>query len=376
MRSITCLLIVLGLLFTGCHASPVTTAPKDFSLSETPQTYVLTGSDNFKIMPKVTLYANGNARLSQPLISSFGLFDMGSYKIKGDELTVTHTDNISATFIISDNGKKLTLVNSNLGYTQAGTVCQYRSQADYLNEYKQIDGKKLTIAILRDMATDAKNLKFADFAQYACVEIDPDRHVFNIDGEYTLTLLFSADDQLNITVQRNSSGESFPLHLNGSTGLVFDEFLGLIKIPAYQARQWLDYLWDDNMPWEESFALTVPEFSGVTLTWSSEKITANGQDLIRGMPVWNAYLTDLTNDGKPEICATVSFGSGISDTRVIVYDFMKNKQYQLTGRMRYDYFLSMQNGKVMVTQTAYSSRTPLVTGELLLINGEISGFGD
>ncbi|HAL74554.1 MAG TPA: hypothetical protein DCM45_05605, partial [Clostridiales bacterium] len=307
---------------------------------------------------------------------SFGLFDMGSFRINGDELTVTHAGNKSATFKISDQGKKLTLINSSLGYTQTGMVYQYRPQAEYLKAFKKIDGKKLTIDILRDLANDAENLKFTDFAQYACVEIDPDQHVFDIDGEYTLNLLFSADDQLNITVQRNSSGEKFPLQLNGSTGLVFDEFLGLITIPEYQARQWLDYLWDDNLPWGESIDLSVPEFSGVALTWTSEKVTANGQDLIWGMPVWNVYLTDLTNDGKPEICATISVGSGISDTRVIVYDFMKNKEYQLASRMRHDYFLSMQDGKVMVTQTAYSSQTPLVTGELLLINGEICGFGD
>ena len=59
------------------------------------------------------------------------------------------------------------------------------------------------------------------------------------------------------------------------------------------------------MPWNESREITIPEFPGLTFTWTADKVTDGKRDLITGMPVWNVFLADLTNDGKPEICATV-----------------------------------------------------------------------
>jgi hypothetical protein len=164
--------------------------------------------------------------------------------------------------------------------------------------------------------------------------------------------------------------------LNGSTGYVFDAFLGLTGIPECETRKWLDYFGIDEMPWNESKELTLTEFPGVTFTWTSEKVTAGEEELFWGMPVWNVYLTDLTNDGKPEFCATVSFGSGIADNRVIVFDYVTGKEYQLSDRMYYDYFLTLDNGKLMVTQTDYLDSKPLVTAELRLVNGEIFRFGN
>lgn len=180
----------------------------------------------------------------------------------------------------------------------------------------------------------------------------------------------------NCTVEHNSSGEIFPLNLNGSTGYVFDAFLGLTSIPEYETRKWLDYFGTDDIPWNASKELTLAEFPGVTFTWTSEKVTVGAKDLFWGMPVWNVYLADLTNDGKPEFCATVSFGSGIIDNRVIVFDYVTDKEYQLSDRMYYDYFLTLDNRKLMVTQTDYLDSKPLVTTELRLVNGEIFRFGN
>ncbi|MPN25376.1 hypothetical protein SDC9_172785 [bioreactor metagenome] len=132
---------------------------------------------------------------------------------------------------------------------------------------------------------------------------------------------------------------------------------------------------DDELPWDESKELTLPEFPGITFTWTSEKVTAGDKELFWGMPVWNVYLADLTNDGKPEFCATISFGSRIIDNRIIVYDYAADKEYQLADRMYYDYYLSMQDGRLMATQTDYMDGKPLVSAELQLINGEIFRFG-
>ncbi len=373
MKQIFCFVIAIlaACALSGCGSEPM----KSFSLHETPQTYVLQDGDPLLTMPTVTLYENGNARLSQPPISSFGLFTIGRYEINGNELTVTHGENTSATFEVSDSGDTLTLKSARLLFTKSGAVYKYRSNADYLSQYAEIEGETLTVDVLRELAKKAPNLTVSDFEKYAHFDIDPDRHVFDVEGEYTLRVIGYSDSNTSCTVERNSSGEFFPLDMNGSTNLVFDAYLGLAVIPKYETQKWLDYFTDDALPWEVSKELTLPEFPGVTFIWTSEKVTAGDKELIWGMPVWNVYLADLTNDGKPEFCATISFGSGIIDTRIIVYDYVSDKAYQLADRMYYDYYLSMQDGRLMVTQTDYMDRKPLASAELQLMNGEIFRFG-
>jgi hypothetical protein len=378
MKKIFCLVlaIIIACAMSGCSSETA----YSFSLQETPQTYVLQDGEPLLTMPTVTLYENGNAWLSQPPISSLGLFSIGRYEVNGNELTVTHGENTSATFEVSDSGDTLTLKSASLIFTKVGAVYKYRSNADYLSqhpkiEYPEIEGETLTVDALRELSKKAPNLSVSDFEKYTHFDIDPDFHVFDVEGEYTLRVICDSDGNTSCTVERNSSGESFPLNLNGSTNLVFDAYLGLAVIPKYEPQKWLDYLWDDELPWEVSKELTLPEFPGVTFTWTSEKVTAGDKELFWGMPVWNVYLADLTNDGKPEFCATISFGSGIIDTRIIIYDYVSDKTYQLADRMYYDYYLSMQDGRLMATQTDYMDRKPLASAELQLMNGEISRFG-
>jgi hypothetical protein len=350
-------------------------------LKETPQTYVLQDEDGFSIMPTVTLYENGNAKLSQPPISSLGLFNMGSYTIDGNEMTVSHGKNASVTFDISDGGDTLTISSASLQFAKIGAVYKFRANTEYLSHYPRVDGKKLTIEALRALAKKAPNLTAADFEEYEHFDIDPDYHVFEVEDEYTLRVVLSADGDTNCTVIRHTSGETFPLDLNGSTGYVFDAYLGLAEIPKYEPRQWFDYRGADEIP-REAEEMAIDAFPGVTFTWSEEGVKADDKALFGGVGAYvlNVYLADLTNDGKPELCATVSVGSGIVSNEIIVYDFAAEKQYRLADRMRYDYYLSIQEGKLIVTQVDYADGKPfgdhsdgstLAASELRLIKGEI-----
>lgn len=58
----------------------------------------------------------------------------------------------------------------------------------------------------------------------------------------------------------------------------------------------------------------------------------------------NLYLCDLNNDGKREICTSVSFGSGIVSSHILVFDYANDKTYTISDRMKYDYFLQENNG--------------------------------
>ena len=128
MKKIFCLALnalIISAVFFRCGFSGAIT------LHETPQIYVLSGENEFMLMPTVTLYENGNARLSQPVISSLGLFNMGHYEIDCSELTVSHGENASVTFRISDNGNRLTIISASLRYAKSGSVYQYLPNAGY-----------------------------------------------------------------------------------------------------------------------------------------------------------------------------------------------------------------------------------------------------
>lgn len=71
----------------------------------------------------------------------------------------------------------------------------------------------------------------------------------------------------------------------------------------------------------------------MTFRWYPEKMDAvTGNEvtqLYTGMPIWNTYFCDLTGDGFPDLCSTLTFGSGIIDSRIIVYDYANGASYTL-----------------------------------------------
>ncbi len=123
------------------------------------------------------------------------------------------------------------------------------------------------------------------------------------------------------------------------------------------------YKWNDYYKSNECFSvdfeseLMLDVFPDVKFKWTRLSVTAeeNGieKGLISGMPVLNVYFTDLTNDGFPEICSTVNFGSGIIDSHIEVYDLKNDKKYTLWERMEYDYNLIMENDELLVEKRPY-----------------------
>lgn len=67
-------------------------------------------------------------------------------------------------------------------------------------------------------------------------------------------------------------------------------------------------------------------------------------EIFSGMPIENLYLIDLNGDGYRELCANVCIGSGIIDSRIMVYDFNSRKLYELSDRGYYDYRMRVENG--------------------------------
>lgn len=151
-----------------------------------------------------------------------------------------------------------------------------------------------------------------------------------------------------------------------------------LKNNTYEPRKWLDYYADEQMPWNSSFKLELPEYPNVIFKWTPEKVTAiasgNEKELFQGRPIWNVYLADLTGDGLPEFCATVSSGFGIVDNHAAVYDYASDKLYELSDRMFFDYILSLEHGQLVVTQSKYYGKDQ-ATGSLAIVNGELIAIG-
>lgn len=138
-----------------------------------------------------------------------------------------------------------------------------------------------------------------------------------------------------------------------------------------QTEKWFDYLENpEEMNWDGRLEIALPEYPGVTFRWYPEKMEAVTENeitpLYTGMPIWNTYFCDLTGDGLPELCSTITFGSGIIDSRVIVYDYANGASYTLEDRGKYDYSLRLDgsDGSLCVVQRAYNSGDIAAVGEL------------
>ena len=149
--------------------------------------------------------------------------------------------------------------------------------------------------------------------------------------------------------------------------------------------EWFDYLeTPDEMKWDGSLEISLTEFPDVTFRWTYGEIQAvkgsKSTSLYTGMPIWNAYFCDLTGDGLPELCSSISWGSGMIDNRVIIYDYANGVSYELSDRGYFDFTLRQdhQDGRLYVDKTKYHTDELVETGRLVFKNNciQIEGFSN
>ena len=153
--------------------------------------------------------------------------------------------------------------------------------------------------------------------------------------------------------------------------------------------KWFDYTENPSAMDDES-TINLPIYSDVTFGYNQAQIIASKPFdtseltdhtiLITGMPIWNAYFADLTGDDYPEICATYTFGSGIIDSRIIIYDYAKGSSYELSDRGYFDFTLRLNeaDGYLYVDKTKYNTDELVETGRLVFKNNciQIEGFSN
>ena len=149
--------------------------------------------------------------------------------------------------------------------------------------------------------------------------------------------------------------------------------------------EWFDYLeTPDEMKWDGSLEISLTEFPDVTFRWTyGEMLAVKGSkstSLYTGMPIWNAYFCDLTGDGLPELYSSISWGSGMIDNRVIIYDYANGVSYELSDRGYFDFTLRQdhQDGRLYVDKTKYHTDELVETGRLVFKNHciQIEGFSN
>lgn len=158
---------------------------------------------------------------------------------------------------------------------------------------------------------------------------------------------------------------------------IVDEINSVIK--------WFDYLeTPDEMKWDGSLEISLTEFPDVTFRWTyGEMLAVKGSkstSLYTGMPIWNAYFCDLTGDGLPELCSSISWGSGMIDNRVTIYDYANGASYELYDRGCFDFTLRFHeaDGYLYVDKKKYNTDELVETGRLVFKNNtiQIEGFSN
>lgn len=153
--------------------------------------------------------------------------------------------------------------------------------------------------------------------------------------------------------------------------------------------EWFDYTENPSAMDDES-TINLPIYPDVTFSYNQTQIIAStpfdtseltGHTiLITGMPIWNAYFTDLTGDGYPEICSTYSFGFGMIDNRITIYDYVNGVSYELSDRGYFDFTLRQddQDGLLYVDKSKYNSNELVETGRLVFKDNciQIEGFSN
>lgn len=208
---------------------------------------------------------------------------------------------------------------------------------------------------------------------YASIQTEKSEGFFGVSDESIIARFEVIDDN---TIEFKSA--NVPLFADEGARYV-SVSNSITPISDFHPREWVNFYHNDQLSWTSTYDLMLEEFPDVMFSWTAGKVTATDQDgekeLIFGMPVWNVYLADLNGDDLPEFCATISFGSGMIDTRIIIYDYANDIQYEVSDRGIYDYVLSLENEQLVVTQTEYNNSVVRGEGSLAIIDFRLHLIG-
>ena len=151
---------------------------------------------------------------------------------------------------------------------------------------------------------------------------------------------------------------------------------------------------DNDIPIDQVVSVTLEPVASVTPMPEEEedKYIITGKDLDpEVVAAFNEYICehtvsmgrflmdrytyyDITGDGKPDLCTSVTHGSGIVSTGIFVYDIENGQGYQLQDRGESDYWVdSVKAGAVYIKKGFFGRRNMRdgAVGKLELVDGEL-----
>ena len=214
---------------------------------------------------------------------------------------------------------------------------------------------------------------------------------------YQISALLKDGTYIRINGYSFSNNGMVDIEWNGERYVVsdgeFQDYLSRICVggdvavaePVPSVTKRFDYLeTPDEMQWGGRHEINLPEFPDVTFRWTyGEMMAVTGNEitsLYTGMPIWNDYFCDLTGDGLPELCSTISWGAGMVDNRVTIYDYANGARYELSDRGYFDFTLRFNeaDGYLYVDKKKYNTDELVETGRLVFKNNciQIEGFSN
>ncbi|MBR0507273.1 MAG: hypothetical protein IJJ86_01535 [Clostridia bacterium] len=195
---------------------------------------------------------------------------------------------------------------------------------------------------------------------------------YSLDGN-TVRFAPGGEPGTYVIYDPNADTLSFPIANVGILTFTRSE----VAVPAVESTvtSWLDYYSaSDQMPWGEAKETAVEAFPNIRFRWTSGAVeavdalnsAAKSDTLFTGMPIWNVFFADVTGDGKPELCASVSYGSGMVDEHIVVYDYENRQSYTLWDRGTFDYHVYTENGALYVGKTPYNGDKQIDYGTLTM----------
>ena len=128
------------------------------------------------------------------------------------------------------------------------------------------------------------------------------------------------------------------------------------------------------------FLITIPSLNNATLEYRKDyKVYLDGECLqdFAATSCNSFFLSDLTGDGYPELCLNVNVGFGMIDDRIVVVDLKAKKTiFTKEDRSVNDYYLSLIDGVLHVTETDYRSREVNRTGVLAYNGSDVTIIWD
>lgn len=363
------------------------TNPKDDSDTNRDEPYVLKSGEYYAKAPNSGPYIFLDAEHKTFVTgahSSMSSARIGSYEFDGRELILTverYDSSISDIYVLRLNQ------NGNFVYdADASTiVLEMQWLEDGMEFEKEESGVSVTTSQYTNVDLGPEYLSKEDaktitdiLEKLSWVKNDVYKtmcdFIFEIDDKY---YSYSMQEGIINDYENNKCKK-----LSEKNRLIVNDIISKYLYPDTTqmiGKEWFNYYRNGSEEFNSKKQVELSELPDITFTYQAGNVLiSDDKGVVKefgGMAeiCANGYFYDLTGDKVPELCMTMQIGSGMIDTRIVVYDCVKGKTYQLADRCHFDYSLHIINGELVVNKSLYMTEQIVEQGGLAIRKNSSSG---